>query len=126
METHYTNARITYSGLVPKTVKATTDGALVSVLDIPSLGNIQGFELNRVKVDGIPPARSRWRQPPDVALANWRFNSAERVCAFTKLYGALEIKGEAVKLDSLKKYQEIVRSAWRGERAPLWLGFEPQ
>jgi hypothetical protein len=126
MESHYTNARITYSGLVPKSVEPTADGAVVSVLDGPSLAYIQGFELNRVKVDGIPAVRSKWQQPPHVALANWRFDSVERVCTFTKLYGALEIRVETVKLSRLKTYQEIVRSAWRGGHAPLWQGFQPQ
>src|SRR6185369_16652286 len=98
MKGHYTKARITYTGLIPKTVRVGPDGAVVPVLDTPSLGGIQHFELNAFKVDGSLAKPSKWRQPAHVALANWNFDSVEGGCAFTRQYGALQVTGSVVRL----------------------------
>jgi hypothetical protein len=126
MKAHYTKARIIYSGLVPKSVQAGSEGAEVRIMDTPALGKIEHYELNPFKVDGVLAEPSKWQQPPHVALANWGFDFVERACAFTRQYGALEITGLVVKLGTLKQWQGILRRFWGGEDAPLWTAFRPQ
>jgi len=126
MNHHYTKARIIYAGLIPKSVQEGPAGAVVRTLNTPSLGNILHFELNPFKVDGALAEPSKWQQPPHVALVNWRFDSVERACAFTRQYGALDIQESVVRLDTLKVWQERLRKYWRGEDDVLWKAFQPR
>jgi hypothetical protein len=126
MKAHYTKARVIYSGLVPKSVEEGPQGAIVQTSNIHSVGHALQVELNQFKVIGVLAEPDNWRQPPHVALANWRFDSVERACAFTRQYGALHIQESVVRIDWLRKWQETLRKHWHGEDAALWTAFQPR
>jgi hypothetical protein len=127
VKSYYTKTRIEYQGLIPNAVAANANGAAVSVKDGPSLDFISGQSINRYLIDGIPAHPTKWPEPPHFALANWRFDDPERVCAFTKRYGALVTKpspdGGSVLVygKDLKSYQTMLRQAWSGEDGGLLL-----
>jgi len=126
MKAHYAKARIVYTGLIPESVLASAEGALVPTLDTPSIGHIEHFELNPFKVVGFRADPDKWPQPAHVALANWSFDSVERCCAFTRQYGALHITGQTVTPENLKSWQDNLRSFWRAENGYLWEAFRPR
>jgi hypothetical protein len=122
MKAHYTQARIVYSGLIPKSIQAGPDGAIVQTLDTPALGNIHRFELNPFKVDGVLVEPSNWQQPPHVALANWKFDTPERACAFTRQYGVLQARpatDNVVSWEVGQELQDILRQYEALESRPI-------
>jgi hypothetical protein len=130
LKSYYTKTRIEYQGLIPRTITPDANGAIVSVKTEPSADYIDRQSINPFLVDGIPADPAKWPEPPHFALANWKFDDPERVCAFTKRYGALVIKPSPdrgsflVYAKDLKTYQTQLREAWNGKDGGLLLSID--
>jgi hypothetical protein len=130
LKSYYTKTFIEYQGLIPRIIAPEPNGAVVSVKSGPSLDFLSGQSINPHVVGGTPADPAKWPEPPHFALANWKFDEPERVCAFTKRYGALVIKPSPdrgsflVYGKDLKTYQEMLRQAWSRKDGGLLLSID--
>lgn len=131
LKSYYTKTFIKYQGLIPRIITPDVNGAVVSVeTGATSFDYVNNQSINPYLVDGTPADPAKWPDPPHFALANWEFDDPERVCAFTKRYGALKIKPSPdggsflVYGKDLKTFQEMLRQAWSEKDCGLLLSID--
>jgi hypothetical protein len=105
-QTYYTEVSVAYDGRIPHAVTPSDEGAVVSA-EIVHSNEPRGF-------GGVPADPSVWKEPPHVALANWRFDDVERVCAFTRRYGPVWLNADelVVRKVDIERLQQVLRKAW--------------
>lgn len=118
---YYTEVSVTYDGRIPSTVTPSEQGAVISaeVLDWADDNGPRGF-------GGTPVDHGAWPEPPHVALANWRFDSVERVVAFTRRYGPVWLNADelVVKKTDIENMQRVLQQAWGGPLNPEFNAYE--